>query len=91
MCFWHFLSNILQEHTQPLLTGLSTSFQITNQAAHSVHSWGKEKKNRNCYSEMCFHVDFIHLHEKLKLINYFMTHSKLVTSKYSLYCQKGES
>lgn len=35
MCFWHFLSNILQEHTQPLLTGLASSFQDTDPAAHS--------------------------------------------------------
>lgn len=37
MCFWHFLSNILQEHTQPLLTGLATSFHDTNPTAHSLH------------------------------------------------------
>lgn len=36
MCFWHFLSNILQEHTQPLLTGLATSFH--DPTAHSVQT-----------------------------------------------------
>lgn len=87
MCFWHFLSNILQEHTQTLLTGLATSFQDTDPAAHS------EITGTGICVQLCIFMIILQIYKagiwfyQQTLMNESMTYSKLVTPKKFLYCQ----